>query len=72
MKGYGIAFSNPTLYNAAGKIGSKIASGKGDKNMLSALPYPFNGWTQNRDFPALSKQRFRDWWKDNRDTDSEQ
>jgi L-lactate dehydrogenase complex protein LldF len=72
MKGFGIGFSNPTLYNAGGKFASKFASGKGEQDMLKTLPYPLNGWTKNRDFPALAKQRFRDWWKENREADSEQ
>jgi L-lactate dehydrogenase complex protein LldF len=72
MKGFGIGFSNPTLYNAGGKFASKVASGKGEQDMLKTLPYPLNGWTQNRDFPALAKQRFRDWWKENRDSDADQ
>lgn len=30
---------------------------------LSRLPGGLHGWTQRRDFPAPSAQRFRDWWQ---------
>lgn len=29
---------------------------------LKSLPGKLRGWTQKRDFPAPSPQRFRDWW----------
>ena len=33
------------------------------------VPYPFSGWTQNRDFPPFAEQSFHDWWRKNRGGD---
>jgi L-lactate dehydrogenase complex protein LldF len=32
-------------------------------NPMSGLPYPFAGWTEQRDFPAVARQPFRKLWK---------
>jgi L-lactate dehydrogenase complex protein LldF len=34
---------------------------------LKRLPGELHGWTAQRDFPAPSSERFRDWWKTNSD-----
>jgi len=64
MKGYNFAFSNPLLYQVGGKIAS-IGSRYVEQYDIP-LPYPLNGWTQNRDFPPFAKQSFHDWWRQNR------
>jgi L-lactate dehydrogenase complex protein LldF len=69
MKGFGFAFSHPLLYQTAGKAASiasraLAAAQGGDK--LGQLPFPFNGWTDKRDFPAFANQSFHDWWQHNR------
>jgi L-lactate dehydrogenase complex protein LldF len=33
---------------------------------IDRLPFPFDGWTQNRDFPTFASQSFRAWWRANR------
>ncbi|MDZ4768055.1 MAG: LutB/LldF family L-lactate oxidation iron-sulfur protein [Chloroflexota bacterium] len=75
MAGYGIAFSNPLLYQAGGKIAgiaSRAASallGESADARDGALPsnlpmpYPLDGWTQNRDFPPFAAQSFGSWWR---------
>ncbi len=72
MKGYGFAFSHPLLYETGGKLSSIAtqAIAKEDKDggkVIDNLPLPFIGnWTQNRDFPPMAKESFRDWWRKNR------
>lgn len=63
MKAFGLGASSPILYN----IGSKMAPTAmnpftvGDK--ISNGPGPLKAWTEIREFPAPSKERFRDWFK---------
>jgi L-lactate dehydrogenase complex protein LldF len=68
MKGYGFAFSHPLLYQMGGKAAS-VAAQYGPHNedgSLNRLPPPFDGWTQNRDFPPFAAQSFHDWWREKR------
>ncbi|WHY92528.1 LutB/LldF family L-lactate oxidation iron-sulfur protein [Neobacillus cucumis] len=63
MKAFGLGAASPSLY----KLGSKIAPSVmnpftvGDK--ISKGPGPLKAWTEIREFPALNKERFRDWFK---------
>lgn len=76
MAGFGASFSNPLLYQVGGKAASALASEDGPipfksqnsagETVINALPYPFDGWTDQRDFPPFAQERFRDWWKKNR------
>jgi len=68
LKGYGVAFSNPLLYQAGGiaaRIGGKLAEQVTGTDQPS-LPPPLNGWTDIRDFPPFANESFHDWWKKNR------
>jgi L-lactate dehydrogenase complex protein LldF len=69
MKGYGFAFSHPLLYQIGGKSQAAITNAimaETQKDHLDSLPYPLDGWTKNRDFPAFAAQSFHDWWRQNR------
>ncbi|GAB4511723.1 MAG: lactate utilization protein B [Anaerolineae bacterium] len=72
MKGFAFGMGHPLLYRAGGKAAAEaskqIAARKGDDNqpVLQELPFPFNGWTDKRDFPAFAEQSFREWWGQNR------
>ncbi len=73
MKAYQFGFSHPLLYELGGKaasLASNVAGSIGAEANISArdlnLPYPLNGWTQNRDFPPFAEQSFRDWWRQHR------
>lgn len=70
MKGFGVGFGHPLLYNAGGKLAATVAELAGD-HTPQALPYPFNGWTDQRDFPPLATRRFRDWWQQERESGEE-
>lgn len=69
MKSYAFAFSHPLLYQAGGKLAAMatdaIASATGSEN-ITQLPFPLQGWTDTRDFPAFAPQSFHDWWRENR------
>lgn len=62
MKAFGIGAASPALY----KFGSKLAPTamlpfkNGDK--ISNGPGPLKAWTEAREFPAPTKERFRDWF----------
>jgi len=66
FKAFGLGAASPTLY----KLGSKMAPAltkplsKGDK--ITKGVGLIKEWTDIRDFPAPTKERFRDWYK-NRD-----
>jgi L-lactate dehydrogenase complex protein LldF len=67
MKAWRFGFQHPLLYQIGGKAASlatRTLAGQAGK--LDALPYPLDGWTDKRDFPAFPAQSFRDWWKQNR------
>lgn len=71
MKAYAFGFSHPLLFGVGGKAASRAAGKLAPRNAdgtLRALPYPFNGWTQNRDFPPLAERSFHDWWRENRES----
>ncbi|WBL13639.1 LutB/LldF family L-lactate oxidation iron-sulfur protein [Sutcliffiella sp. NC1] len=63
MKAFGLGAASPFVY----KMGSKFAPSamtpfkNGDK--ISSGPGPLKEWTNIREFPAPSKQRFRDWFE---------
>ncbi len=61
MKGWRIAMRSQFLYNAGGKPASLATRAlRGKSGALRRLPPPLSGWTDQRDFPALSRERFRD------------
>jgi L-lactate dehydrogenase complex protein LldF len=68
MKAYGVGFSNPLLFQAGSKAAGfamRFAPRTADGN-LKTLPFPADGWTENRDFPPVAEQTFHDWWRANR------
>lgn len=70
MLGFRFGMSHPLLYQAGGKAISNAGAHIDETEahpMVDKLPYPFNGWTDKRDFPAFATERFRDWWQKNRE-----
>ena len=47
------------LERFVGELSRLISKG----NPISGLPYPFAGWTERRDFPAVARRPFRKLWK---------
>ena len=48
------------LAQRVGRVAQKVVARDG---MIPTLPGMLGGWTHTRDFPALPKQSFREWWK---------
>jgi len=48
------------LAQTAGRVAQGVVARDG---MIPSLPGPLGGWTHTRDFPALPKQSFREWWQ---------
>ncbi len=64
MMGYGVSFSNPALYEMGGKVASKATNQLIEGvDSIGELPFPFNAWTDARDFPPFAEQSFRQWWR---------
>ncbi|MFC4321583.1 LutB/LldF family L-lactate oxidation iron-sulfur protein [Litchfieldia salsa] len=66
MKGYQLAASTPTLYKAGTKSANAVMSPFTENHSIKKGPGPMKPWTDVRDFPAPTKDRFRDWFKANR------
>jgi L-lactate dehydrogenase complex protein LldF len=72
MKAWNFGNSHPLLFELGGKAASVATRAIGEatgKERLEALPYPLSGWTAYRDFPAFAPKSFREWWRENRDSD---
>ena len=58
----------PWLYRLSSWLAARtIGRFKQQSPWFHRLPGKLAGWTKSRDFPAPAPQRFRDWWKSNRD-----
>jgi L-lactate dehydrogenase complex protein LldF len=66
MKMFSMGASSAALY----KLGSKVAPGAMSPftsgNRISKGVGPLKNWTDIREFPAPSKERFRDWFKEHK------
>jgi len=63
MKGYQLAVSSPALYKTGTKSAKTIMAPFTTDHSIQKGPGPMKPWTDVRDFPAPSKERFRDWYK---------
>ncbi|PMC38035.1 iron-sulfur cluster-binding protein [Bacillus sp. UMB0899] len=63
MKGFQLAASSPSLYKTGTKSASSVMAPFTKENSIQKGPGPMKPWTDVRDFPAPSKERFRDWYK---------
>ncbi len=63
MKAFGLGASSPTLYKMATKMAAPAMSPFIKNKTISNGPGPLKAWTEARDFPAPSKDSFRDWMK---------
>lgn len=62
MKGFQLAASSPSLYKTGTKSASSVMAPL-QRKIIFKGPGPMKPWTDVRDFPAPSKERFRDWYK---------
>ncbi|WP_026559448.1 LutB/LldF family L-lactate oxidation iron-sulfur protein [Bacillus sp. J37] len=63
MKGFQLAASSPSLYKTGTKSASTVMAPFTKESSIQKGPGPMKPWTDVRDFPAPSKERFRDWYK---------
>jgi L-lactate dehydrogenase complex protein LldF len=58
------SLKSPWLYRLATWLATRTV-GKWNRKSpwIKRLPGKLGGWTERRDFPAPSAERFRDWWK---------
>ncbi|WLR52644.1 LutB/LldF family L-lactate oxidation iron-sulfur protein [Bacillus tianshenii] len=66
MKAFQMATSSPAMYNASTKAAPHLLKPFTKEDKITSGPFLLKEWTNERDFPAPSKNRFRDWFK-NRD-----
>lgn len=67
MKGWQAVMSRPALYRLGGKVASWVTRALGRRDRVSSLPWPLDGWSRGRDFPAFARQSFTEAWKARRD-----
>lgn len=63
MKAFGIGASSPSLYGMAKKMAPMMLSPFTKEDHIENGPGPMKSWTRARDFPAPSRESFRDWFE---------
>ncbi|MDP4106258.1 MAG: LutB/LldF family L-lactate oxidation iron-sulfur protein [Bacillota bacterium] len=63
MKAFGLGAASPALYKIASKMAPAAMSPFTAGEKISKGPGPMKAWTEIREFPAPTKERFRDWFK---------
>jgi len=66
MKAYAVVMSRSGILEALERIGGVLSKLFFEQGTIPWLPFPLSGWTDRRDFPALSPQPFRKLWKKQR------
>ncbi|MBE1555964.1 LutB/LldF family L-lactate oxidation iron-sulfur protein [Sporosarcina limicola] len=64
MKGFAKWASTPAAYKISAKMARPALKPWTKDETIKNGPGPMKGWTDIRDFPAPSRQGFRDWFKD--------
>ena len=62
MKAAALAFSGPGLFAAAQAAGRLLQRPFESGGKVESLPGPGAAWTATRDFRAMPRQTFRQWW----------
>ncbi|PEQ91493.1 LutB/LldF family L-lactate oxidation iron-sulfur protein [Bacillus cereus] len=66
MKMFSMGASSAALYKMGSKMAPAAMSPFTSGNRVSKGVGPLKNWTDIREFPAPSKERFRDWYKDHK------
>ena len=64
MKLWRFVMSHPLLYKLLFRSAALLQGPLLEDGKLKRLPPPFDGWTENRDFPPIASRSFRDIWAD--------
>lgn len=70
MKAFGLGAASPMLYKMGSKLAPSAMNPFTANEKISNGPGPLKAWTEIREFPAPSKERFRDWF-DEREKEGE-
>lgn len=62
MKALGWGFRIPALYTWGIRLARRLQKRYAGDGWIRRLPGYASGWTLGRDFPALPKESFREWW----------
>jgi L-lactate dehydrogenase complex protein LldF len=62
MAAASFAFSDPRWLKRALMVGRFLQRPVTTEGRLTYLPPPLDGWIRTRDFPAMPRQSFREWW----------
>ena len=71
MNAFGFGTASSSLYRFGSKMASVVMKPFGKGDTISNGPGPLKAWTDIREFPAPSKERFRDWFE-KREKDGDQ
>ncbi|WP_353855643.1 LutB/LldF family L-lactate oxidation iron-sulfur protein [Bacillus sp. Bos-x628] len=63
MKMFGMGASTPQMYHFGTKVAPVVMNRMASNGQISKGKGPLKNWTDIREFPAPSKERFRDWFK---------
>ncbi|MFJ8734185.1 LutB/LldF family L-lactate oxidation iron-sulfur protein [Bacillus altitudinis] len=63
MKMFGMGASTPRMYRFGTKAAPVLLKRMASNGQISKGAGPLKNWTEIRDLPAPSKERFRDWFK---------
>ena len=62
MRLWRLAMGHRGLYNLLFRTAAFFQGPLLEDGKLKRMPPPFNGWTENRDFPPLARKSFREIW----------
>jgi L-lactate dehydrogenase complex protein LldF len=62
MKAAAAVFSHPAWLRRAQAVGRFLQRRFEEDGGVRRLPGPGSAWTDSRDFPAMPRQTFREWW----------
>jgi len=68
---FGIGASTPTLFQMATKMAPWMLGPFAEDGRVTKGPGPLKPWTEIRDLPAPSKDNFRKWFKQHKNSNSE-
>ena len=64
IKAWAFAMRRPFVYHLLFRAAALLQGPMLEDGNFKSLPFSFNGWTQNRDFPAVARKPFRSMWRD--------
>lgn len=63
MQAFGMGTASQSIYRFGSKIASSVMKPFTNDEKITNGPGLLKNWTEIRDFPAVQKQRFRDWFE---------